>query len=143
MSNYFQGASLFTGEEISIAISNFKVQQTKWGAFLLNKIEVAESEYKPSWLRKRISGDTLYSRWGKLRTSTKWWYPYSRWMVMEGYVILTEEEKEKLLDLNILFNPWSNRDEGTYEQLVKLGDGDRGCYLNPEQSSFITKYTKE
>lgn len=143
MTNYFQGAALFKSSEITKAIKGFEEEYSKWENFLLRKIEESEDNYKPSWLRKIISGDTLYSRWNNLRKSTKWWYPYSRWMVMEGYVVINEEEKDKLLGLNVLFNPWSNRDEDIYNQLVKLNSTKKDCYLNAEQSVFIFKYSKE
>lgn len=130
----FKGATTFPAFTVNRALENYR-KEVGWAEQLLKeKVELAESEFKPSLWDKLRGKETLKDKYNNM------FITYEGDLYMNNLISFNSYELERIRGLcsNIFYvGIWEYEEE--YEQILNLSEGS-SPYLNPEQAAFVNKY---
>lgn len=145
MSNCFNGAALYTKDEISKALDAYDKAVKVREDFIDNKVKLAEGKFIPSWWDKLHKIKTLkdkYRRW--LHGGSFRWTSYHGWCNDNNLLDFSEEDGAWLEELSLYEYTYTKFNQWVYtnisEEVKDLYNGGKDCYLNPDQAHFVNKF---
>ena len=136
----FEGASLFSKEEIKISLENYSKEVLYWDARLKSEVTRIKDNnlYKLSLLQKISAGN-----FEGVLTNWKGTYKTYQKLVEQGYITFTDEEISRILNISVYKYPYNLGiwvDATLYYSISELYANGKDCYLNPNQAGFINKW---
>ena len=136
----FEGASLFSKEEIKIALDNYSKEVLYWNDRLKSEVTRIKDNnlYKLNIFQKISAGS-----FEGLLTNWEGTYKTYQYLEEQGYITFTKEEKKRILKISVYKYPyylgvWGEETE--FNNIVSLYSDGKDCYLNPTQASFVNKW---
>ena len=144
MSDCFNGAALYTKEEIGKALTTYENEIKQREEFIAKKVKEAEEKFTPNWKDKLFKVKTLHDKYWRWYTGGFRWYTYQQWLNIRGYLLITDEEGKWLQKLShykydsVYFDVFYHTE--TNCDVKALYNGGKDCYLSPKQAYFISKF---
>ena len=131
MTNTFQGAALFSADEIKVAMGNFELARTE-SEYQVEKAinKTKKDKYTYGWLFKKEKSMYLKMENDCCFMTGSYWN-YGEWLFDNGYLtekqykasIKTVKQSSMCHDINYLSS-----------------NGTRPAYLNPDQAAFVNEW---
>lgn len=136
----FDGATTRSKHDVEVAMYNYDTQKNHCRRFIKSEIERAEAEYKPHPIAKLWRGTTL-EQWWKNSDS---YDGFSLWLWNKDFITITEDQRKLLISNGFaqFEGYWGADFDSIYESIKSLSYGGT-VYLNPRQSDFVEKWSKQ